>query len=61
VRVAFWALRRWFASQQVLYVGGLPQEVDGPEQDAVSSDLFARFCCLPGARRAEAARRLVSG
>jgi trehalose 6-phosphate synthase/phosphatase len=49
VRVAFWALRRCFATQQVLYVGCLPQEVDGPEQDAVSSDLFARFCCLPGA------------
>ena len=37
---------------QVLYVGGLPQEVAAAEQDAVSSDLFARFSCLPGTCRA---------
>ena len=38
-----------FQAIQVLYVGGLPHEVAGPEQDSVSSDLFSRFCCLPGA------------
>jgi len=46
---------------KVLYVGGLPQEVDGPEQDAVSSDLFARFSCLPGAAPGRAQPSLVSG
>ena len=38
-----------FQAIQVLYVGGLPHEVPSGEQDAVSSDLFSRFCCLPGA------------
>ena len=38
-----------FQAIQVLYVGGLPHEVPAGEQDAVSSDLFSRFCCLPGA------------
>ena len=37
-----------FQAIQVLYVGGLPHEVPASEQDAVSSDLFSRFCCLPG-------------
>jgi len=35
----------------VLYVGGLPQEVEAEEQEAVAADLFVRFACLPGARK----------
>lgn len=37
---------------QVLHVGALGAEVEPSEQEAVSSDLLARFSCLPGARAA---------